>query len=335
MTAMKAWGTVLTTTTDFEVYWLASRLLARGVNPYPLRAGDAGWPLSEALFYPAPALIVVWPFHSFILPVAAGAFFGTASGLLAWRLSRDGLWRLWMLGTPAFIMAAILGQWSPFLVVGALIPGAGFLLACKPTIGLACFIYRPTWIAAISVAGISFLSLILLPTWPLEWLTNIQIIANHPRVDHPSPITQPFGWLLLLAAIRWRQPEARLLFAMACVPQLLYFADQLALGLVARKRSEAVALAWCGLIAAVTWFVLLPVGVPHVAPAAPYVMAGLYLPALIVVLRRSNEGPVPAWVDRALGKVATRVGRLPKLYRSQKCLLGLSNLRSRPDNNDG
>lgn len=292
---------------DFEYFWRASRFFWNGVNPYPLRTGDPGWPLPDAFFYPAPALVVMWPVQHFIFPVAAGLFFGGASAWLAWRLSRDGLWRLWVLGGPALIMAAMLGQWSPLVTVGALIPGAGFLLACKPTIGLACFAYRPTWLAALGVVAICLLSLVLLPGWPLEWLANLRIVANHPLVEHPSPIVTPLGWVLVLALARWRQPEARLLFAMACVPQLLYFADQLPLGLVARKRSEAVALGWCGLVAAVTWFVLLRGGMPHVGPAAPYVMVGLYLPALIVVLRRPNEGPVPAWLDAAVARVTARI----------------------------
>lgn len=297
-------------TMDFEFFWRASRLFAAGVNPYPLRPGDPGWPLPDAWFYPGPALIVMWPLQGLMFPVAAGLFFGGGTAWLAWRLSKDGMWRLWVLGGPALIMAAMLGQWSPLITVGALIPAAGFLLACKPTLGLACFVYRPTWVAALSVALICMLSLVLLPTWPMEWLTNLRLVANHPTAEHPSPIVKPLGWVLVLALARWRQPEARLLFAMACVPQLLYFADQLPLGLVARKRGEAVALGWCGITSAVTWFVLLPDGAPYVATAAPYVMVGMYLPALIVVLRRPNEGPVPVWLDAALARTKTRVRAL-------------------------
>jgi len=297
-------------TMDFEFFWRASRLFASGVNPYPLRPGDAGWPLPDALFYPAPALLVVWPLHWFIMPVAAALFFGGGSACLAWWLSKDGTWRLWLLGGPAFIIATILGQWSPLVTLGAIVPGAGFLLACKPTIGLACFAYRPSRTAALGVVTIALLSLVLLPSWPREWLENLQIVANHPTAEHPVPITKPLGWFLVLALARWRQPEARLLLAMACVPQLLYFADQLPLGLVARKRSEAVLLASCGLVAGLTWFILLPDGAPHVAPAARYVMLGLYLPALGVVLSRPNEGPAPAWLDARLAGFSGRFSSL-------------------------
>ncbi len=300
--ALKAATNVVTM--DFAFFWRAARLFANGTNPYPLRPDDAIWTLPDAFFYPGPTLVVAWPLHFFTMPVAAGIFFGGGSAWLAWRLSRDGLWRLWLLGGPAFIMAAILGQWSHLIVVGALIPGAAFLLACKPNIGLASFAYRPTLVGALSVAAIALVSFVLLPTWPLEWLENVRIVADHPTAEHPSPIMKPLGWVLILALTRWRQPEARLLFAMACVPQLLYFADQLPLGLVAKKRGEAIALGWCGLVAAVAWFVVLRDGAPHVGPAAPYVMLGLYLPALVVVLRRPNEGPVPEWLDAAVARVS-------------------------------
>ncbi len=298
-------------TMDFEFFWRASRLFASGINPYPLRPGDPIWPLPDALFYPGPALIVAWPLHFFTMPVAAGIFFGGGSAWLAWRLSREGMWRLWALGGPAFIMAAMLGQWSPLIVAGALIPGAGFLLACKPNIGLACFAYRPTWVGAASIVAICLLSFALLPTWPLEWLANARYVADHPIAEHPSPIMKPLGWVLILAIARWRQPEARLLLAMALVPQLLYFADQLPLGLVARTRGEALALSATGLAAAVTWFVVLRDGAPHVGPAAPYVLLGLYLPALIVVLRRPNEGVVPAWLDAAVARISIAGRRGP------------------------
>lgn len=314
--ALKA-ATNVVVTMDFEFFWRASRLFANGVNPYPLRPGDMGWPLPDALYYPVPALLVMWPFQYFSLPVAAGVFFGGASAWLAWRLSEDGFWRLWILGGPGFIMAAILGQWSPLIVVGVLIPGAGFLLACKPTLGLACFVYRPTWRGALSVAAICLLSLIIFPTWPLEWFANLRIVANHPTAEHPSPILKPLGWALVLALARWRQPEARLLVAMACVPQLLYFADQLPLGLVARKRSEAVALGACGIVAALAWFILLPEKGSHVNAAAPYVMVGLYLPALIMVLRRPNEGRIPVWLDSALARVAVRAKAISTAFSAR------------------
>ncbi len=286
------------TGTDFEFFWRGARLFAAGIDPYAMRPGSPGWPLPDAFFYPGPALVAVWPLHPLLLPVAAGVFMALASGLLAWRLSASGLWRLWVLGTPSFIMAVAIGQWSPFITLAALLPGAGFFLACKPTLGLACFAYRPTWRGATGVAAIIVFSIVLLPAWPREWLMNLQLVEQHP-----SPITLPLGWLLVISLLRWRQPEARLLFAMACVPQLLFFADQFPLGLVAKTRREAVAMALCGVAAFTGWWATLLPGDLYVMQAQPFVMVGFYLPALAIVLSRPNEGILPQRVERLLASL--------------------------------
>lgn len=94
---------------------------------------------------------------------------------------------------------------------------------------------------------------------------------------------------------------------MACAPQLLFFADQLPLGLVARTRGEAVGLAACGVIAFAAWWAFLKEGDPYVLEAQRFVMAGVYLPALVVVLRRPNEGGMPQWVDNALAGTRARL----------------------------
>ncbi len=291
--AAKAYGVGGRGPSDFEFLWRAARLSAAGIDPYTMRPGAIGWPLADAFFYPGPALIIVWPLRFLNLALAAGLFLGISSAWLAWRLTTDGWWRLWVLGGPSFVLSAALGQWSPLLTVGALLPSAGLFLACKPTVGLACFAYHPTWRGAAGAVALGIVSLVLIPGWPTEWLANLHLV-----VGHPPPIAMPFGWLLLLALLRWRQREARLLIAMACVPQLLFFADQLPLGLVATTRKEGVALAACGLAALAIWFVRLSPGDAYVAKAAPYVMVGCYLPALILVLRRPNEGDVPTWIDR-------------------------------------
>jgi hypothetical protein len=106
----------------------------------------------------------------------------------------------------------------------------------------------------------------------------------HNVESHPAPIATPFGIALILAALRWREKEGRLLLAMACVPQLLFFADQLPVYLVARTRAQMAVLALCGTIAWLAWFVQLKTGDLYVPRAAPYVMIGVYAPALLMVL---------------------------------------------------
>lgn len=278
--------TLFDATTDMEFWWRASRLWLHGVDPFLARPHTAIWPLPDRLYYPMPALIFMVPFAELSLRIAGAFFVGASSAWLCWMLSESGAWRLWLLATPAFVMAVRLGQWSPLITAAALVPSAGFLLSSKPTLGLAAFFYHPRWRAAIGIAVVLAVSVAVLPTWPVEWLSNLHSVRSHP-----APIATPFGWLLLLALLRWRQPEARLLVAMACVPQLLFFADQLVLGLVARTKAEAEFYAGCGIAASLVWLLRLSPHDPNLTGlAAPYVMLGCYLPALALVLHRPDEG---------------------------------------------
>lgn len=289
---------------DFEFWWRGSRLWASGVDPYSMRRGMPAWPLPDPMLYPLPALMLTWPLHWFGLAVAGGLFIGLSAGWLAWALMRDGYWRLWIFASAAFLSSVRYGQWSPLLTAAAVVPTAGFFLVTKPTLGLACFAYRPTWRAVWSGLAIIALSLIIWPAWPVAWLATVRSV-----IGHRPPILEPFGFVLLLALLRWRQPEGRLLFAMACVPQLLFFYDQLPLGLTARTEREAMALSASGMLAMLAWAVVAAPHPNYVARAAPLVMLGCYLPALIIVLRRPNTGDVPVWMDRvASALTARRVG---------------------------
>jgi hypothetical protein len=273
-------------TTDYEYLWRGARLWSQGIDPYAVRPRAAWlhvWPLFDRLFYPLPALLVVGPFAAWSLATSQVLFISLACALLAWRLSAKALWPLLIFLTPSMWMAAFIGQWSPWLTLATIVPGAGFLLACKPTLGLACFCYRPTWRAVVSGAAIVALSLAMMPRWPFEWLENLSYVQRHP----PAILT-PGGWLLALAALRWRQREARLLLAFACVPQLLFFADQLPLFLVARNRREAVLYTLCGMVVGAIWASRHFMRYAAVQLTGPYVMLACYLPALYIVLRRPN-----------------------------------------------
>jgi hypothetical protein len=285
---------------DFSVLWLGTRLWVDGVNPYAMRAATLAWPFGDRLFYPLPALMLVWPIHWMPRGLATAAFVALPAALLAWRLSRHALWPLLTLASPSFVMAVVLGQWTPWLVLAMLWPALGFLLASKPTLGAACFAYRPTIQAFVGGAVITLASLVLWPSWPVQWLGNLEFV-----VEHPSPLAAPFGLLLCLAALRWRRAEARLLLAMACVPQLLLFADQLPLMLVARSAREAALLAIGGWIAAIFWHVREADKFGAVSFAAPYVLVGCFLPALWIVLRQPNEGVIPDWLERRVASWPT------------------------------
>jgi hypothetical protein len=71
---------------------------------------------------------------------------------------------------------------------------------------------------------------------------------------------------------------------MSCTPQILFFADQLPLQLVARTRRQSALLAAASLLAFGGWYAFVQSGDLYVLEAAPWVMTLLYLPALAVLL---------------------------------------------------
>jgi hypothetical protein len=221
-------------------------------------------------------------------------------------LSGLGLRFLLVLASAPILNATVSGQPSALLLAATLLPVLGGLLVVKPTIGLALAVYRPSWPMMAGGAVLLATALLVQPTWPADWLAAL---ARNPFMgQYVAPVFIGPGALCLLAALRWRRPEARLLVALSCLPQNYFFYEQLYLGLCARTRWELLAYAvW-------SWIVHLAslAGAPDRATAAqfselygPYVVWGLYLPCLLMVMRRPNEGALPDWLER-------RVQRLPR-----------------------
>lgn len=283
---------------DFLAWYRGAQILLSGANPYTAPLGSDAWPFHDPLYYPLPTLLLVAPLTRLSPPVAGALLMGISGGILAWLLSRDGLWRLWIFGTPSYFMACKVGQWSPLIVVAALVPTAGFLAAMKPNLGLAALLYRPSWRAAIGCGVAGLVSFAVLPSWLADWHTNTASL-----IGHPPPVLTPFGPVLLLALLRWRRPEARLLVAMACVPQLLFFADQLPLFLVPSTRREMRALFLCSASAFFVWYLRFATIPQYVLAAAPFALWGTYLPCLVMILRRPNEGEMPAWIDGGAARI--------------------------------
>ena len=272
---------------DFIYPWTAARSLIAGVNPYGALPGGMAAPFQAPLLYPLTAALVTVPVAWLSLPLAVAVFMGISALLLTYALSRDSWDSLLLFATAPFLLAIALGQWSPLLTAAALLPACGFLAIAKPNLGIALFVYRPSRAALIGCATLLALSLLVLPSWPRYWLHSLSL--DHQSGTHLAPIATPLGPVLALALLRWRRPEARLLLAMACVPQLLFFYDQLPLMLVATKKQERYALAILSGVAFLVWMVL-----GHGSTAGPKiaewcVMLGIYLPCLIAVLRNPGE----------------------------------------------
>lgn len=281
---------------DFAQFHFHARNWLAGRDPY---AG--GFPIMrrtrvvpEPFFYPFPTLFVLAPFAMVPLRAGYALFAGASTTLLAWAILTKSPQRLPMLFGSSFILAVGLGQWTPLVTATLLLPILGWLAVVKPNVGLASVAADPSLERIVGGGLLLLVSLAFQPNWPAEWLRNL-----HSMPGHPIPILIPGGVLALLALLRWRRPEARLFIGMACVPQLMYFADQLPLWLVASTRRESMVLSATSLVA---WLFALqafnrPGGMPAFESDS-LVLLGVYLPALVILLRRSNTGKVPAPIER-------------------------------------
>jgi hypothetical protein len=276
-------------TTDWHVFWTAGHAVVTGQDPYAaVLALESGYPL----FYPGPALLVLAPFgllSSTTAWLAWAAFTGGLFGLAARRHGR-GLWVGAL--SACFAEAVTFGQWVPLLVAAAILPWLGGALAMKPSIGAALWLWRPTRGAVAGGAVLVLLSLLVEPGWPREWLAALE------RTNHVSPVIKPWGWVLLLAALRWRTPEGRLLLALALLPQTTSLYESLPLFLVCRNRWDAYLLAVLSQVAALVQdrFYSAPGQVLEtvIANRWPVFLVALWLPALIMVLRPPPRAADPS-----------------------------------------
>jgi hypothetical protein len=276
---------------DFLAFWYAARAFLHGLDPYLVTPSAAPYFVNDRFFYPFPSVLAIVPFAGLPLAAAGALFFGISSALLAFALTRDDFARLPLFMSFPYVMAASLGQWAPLIMAAVLLPGLGFLVVCKPNIGVALAAARPTRAAIYGGAALLVASLAFDPAWPGKWVANLRTMQGHP-----PPLFTIAGVGLLLAALRWRREEGRLVLAMAAVPQLPMFADQLPLMLVARTRVEAVLLAILSHVGGLLWIRTQVPGAHPSANAALFVLAFVYYPALVLVLRRPNEGTLSGWL---------------------------------------
>jgi hypothetical protein len=289
---------------DFDQIWAGARAMWQSKDPYevvgPGREFGWRWPL----YYPLPALIAVSPLG--LLPViAARAIFAAASAaFLAWAVTRDGWSRLPIFLSVSFMVTVELGQWSALYAAAFFLPALGAVGIAKPNFGVALVAAsRSSRTALWMILGTLVLLIagqILQPGWHEPWLANLR------AADHFKPhVLRPLGFLLLLAAMKWRRPEARWLIALALIPQAPSFYDQLLLSVICLTSREAL------IFAASTVVLFFYVGFntpqPDYASWGRLVGNGTlwicYFPALIMVLRRPNEGTLPPVLERLANRL--------------------------------
>ena len=295
---------------DFTPLWRAARLLITGGNPYELMGPGAAIHSQYPMYYPATAFVAALPFAAIpSFHVASTAFVFTSAMLLAWGVTRDGWHRLPMFPSIAYLTCASLGQWSILMTAAIYLPFLAAIAWVKPQSSipvLASSNDRRHWIAAVAGSGVLFgISLLLLPGWPSDWLSQIGKSA-----DFTAPVKGFAGPAVLLCLLRWRRPEAWLVLVAACLPQTWPPYNGLMLMAVAFTYRE---MATLSLVSSFAWVILALVTSPATKAEEQYyqsivLILSSYIPATILILRRPNEGAGPLWLQpftRWLGRHRT------------------------------
>jgi hypothetical protein len=293
---------------DLAPIWASARALVDHQDPYqavgPGRAYDTSFPQ----IYPMTSIVTVAPLGLLPLRWADPLFVGLGFGLFTWAVTARRLLTpalVALISLPA-LMALQTSQWSLLLTGAALMPACGWLLVAKPTVGLALFAAFPRWKTAVGCALLLALSFLILPEWLGEWRATL---ASAPHVV--APITRPGGLLMLLALLKWKRADARLLVALACVPHTTALYETIPLFLIPQTWLQA-----CGLWAlAVLAYVAQWATGPYLSQAeywaggARWIVALMYIPCLIVVLRRPN---VWSDADQSIVRQIAAFGRRPQ-----------------------
>jgi len=276
---------------DIDQTWWMARQLLQGHDPY---AADAAQRIFVTrIFYPLTAAVASLPLAllpvevaRFVFVVGGAAIFGYAIGK-----HRPYLWPAF-LGMP-FLVCMRSAQWAAIMTAAMLLPALGWLAAVKPNLGVVMLAGARSKRATLLLVGgglaLAVASLVIDPRWPFKWREALAV-STHFR----PLLLRPGGFLMLLALLRWRDPDARLLLALAVVPVTGLFYDALPACLVARSRMQAAGLAILTLLSRFAE--------PYVPPMESFdeqawvtgifVLWTALVPALVLVLYRGFARPV-------------------------------------------
>jgi hypothetical protein len=251
---------------------LAQRLLARQ-NPYDTALEQ----------YPLTAGIFALPFVRLQPEIAAGAFYGISSALLAFGLTRHSYRGLLIFLAYPYWAGLLTVQWSTIITASAFFPWLLPVTMAKPQIGLPVFLTHASRRGVVACLMVGALSLVLMPRWPMLW------IAQMKNYEHFIPLLVFPGPLLLLALFRYRNRDAILLFLAACMPQRWFF-DSFILWLIPKSRREILWTVFFSWGAGVWRWYHVPQSFNEVGRWA---VIFLYLPMLAIVLWRKSNGETP------------------------------------------
>src|SRR5688572_7887371 len=239
---------------DFDQVWFAARALLTGRNPYAEIGPGLQFDWPAPLFYPLTAAVAVLPLAAIGRSVAAVLFAAIASGAFVWAATRRTIAPAVVITSASAALAAEAVQWSPLLAAAYGTPWLGVLLSAKPTIGFAIWIARPTRIAFIGAVALLLLSFALQPDWLVSWSAALRqtSLATEGGTPYLAPIGTLGGLSTAALLLRWRRPEARLVLALACMPQTPLLYETVPLFLVPRTIKEGGVL-WLGSWMAALW----------------------------------------------------------------------------------
>jgi hypothetical protein len=251
---------------DFNwAIWAAQDLLAHR-NPY-LRPGQ---------LYPLPVAIFGLPFVWTRPEVAAGAFYGISSALMALGLSRKGYRYLLVFLAYPYWAGLMAGQWTPLIMASAFFPVLLPATLVKPQLGLPVFLTHASRRGILACIIVGAVSLAVMPSWPTLWIAQLGHYNRFvPLLVWPGP-------LLMLAILRYRDRDAVLLLLAACMPQR-WFYDGFLLWLIPKTRREIVWTVFLSWVVGIwRWY-----HIPHSwLEVGRWTVVFIYLPMLVVVLCR-------------------------------------------------
>jgi hypothetical protein len=268
---------------DFDFLYHAAVRLVRGENPYP--TATPGFP------HPLPAVLLAVPFTRIPLTLARPIFdvlVGWAFVYALWRYR--GPYALLAVVSGAYLFAMADGQTTPLMVAATLVPALGFLLAVKPNTSVSLWVAWPSLRTLLGASLFLVLSLVVLPSWPWDWW--MALLRDNTNLV--PPVLRPFGFVLLLAALRWRTPEGRLILTIAFIPQSTLPYELVSLALIPVNRLEMV------IYVVGSWIAVAAAGGLHfshsmaewTATGWPVTLCAVYLPMLYLVLRRQSAGKI-------------------------------------------
>lgn len=274
--------------TDFGPVWFGARALLAGKDAYAMIGPGQVFDWSFGLSYPATALVIAAPLSGLSEAAASTIFVGLSTALLAFAITDRGFDRLPLFLSAAFVNALTAAQWSPMMTAAISLPWLGWMVVAKPSYGLALLAFTRGWshvaIAACGGALILVVSLLLRSTWPFEWMASVG------RASFTAPIHHFGGFLMLLALLKWRRPEARLLVAMTIMPQTFYWYETLPLMLIPATYRQSLVLSLGSSTGYAIMLAMLYGGYTVTGRMLGALMiTSTYLPCLWLVLLRPNE----------------------------------------------